>query len=219
MFCGFLSSGIEGRIYGGIVNGRVFGLRLDRDQSDRLRLGIDRVMRVNIEPKLFQHQYDIRFFPVEGTKGLVVFGECCAAHSWSQCCEATNSEVQCKKIIPVVGAFGGCTHCQRVGCIQSSCSFSTVVRSCSEEKIAACDRTSCSVCCTPKQCRCFIAFCTFSASEVTVRPEAGRPLTSFPKVVQGRSERQYVIRNRETGQTEPLTAQVSGLLCDKIVLQ
>ena len=73
-------AGVLGKIYIGVINNTVQGIRISRDDKDRLRQGVDETMKGKIEPMVHFDQYDIIFHAIEG--GLYVMGKplCFACH-------------------------------------------------------------------------------------------------------------------------------------------
>ena len=50
----------------GVINNKVQGIKISRDQKDRLRQGVDVLMKGKIEPMVQPDQYDIVFHTIEG---------------------------------------------------------------------------------------------------------------------------------------------------------
>ena len=69
----FYITGTVGRIYTGIINNKVQGVRITRDQKDQLRQGVDVMMKEKLEPMVHYNQYEIDFHMLED--GLCVVGK------------------------------------------------------------------------------------------------------------------------------------------------
>ena len=59
-------AGVPGKIYIGVINNTVQGLKISRDHKDRLRQGVDAMMKEKIEPMVYLPQYDVIFHAIEG---------------------------------------------------------------------------------------------------------------------------------------------------------
>ena len=58
--------GLDGKIYIGVINNTVKGIKISRDHKDRLRQGVDAMMKEKIEPMVYLNQYDVIFHAIEG---------------------------------------------------------------------------------------------------------------------------------------------------------
>lgn len=63
--CGMLNSGKGGNIYFGLSPlGKVVGIKLNRDERDEFRLGVDRMMLDRLSPCLLHSSFDVVYTPV-----------------------------------------------------------------------------------------------------------------------------------------------------------
>ena len=60
-----------------MINNTVKGIKISRDHKDRLRQGVDAMMKEKIEPMVYLHQYDVIFHAIEGDLHVIRKHEKC----------------------------------------------------------------------------------------------------------------------------------------------
>ena len=60
-----------------MINNTVKGIKISRDHKDRLRQGVDAMMKEKIEPMVYLHQYDVIFYAIEGDLHVIGKDEKC----------------------------------------------------------------------------------------------------------------------------------------------